>query len=135
MKVKLLKTNWPHERGEVIEVNNELGQRWLKIGLAEEVKKMKRQNKPSKPAPLEPKSVSPKSVIIEPEILPSMLTETDISDLEKLNIHKLRKLAQNLGITGAWSKSKVELAEMLKDQAGLAQALEELMKIADGEAE
>ncbi len=116
MKVKLLKPNWPHERGEVVEVNSETGKRWLKIKLATEVVEYGRKTKQGNPkrpaAKAEPAKVETKveEVKIEPE-------EVMPFSLEDMNYMELREQAKEKGMSiysGGKPMNKQELVEALK---------------------
>ena len=111
MKVKMLKTNWPHLNGDVAEVKKDVAERWVKRGIAEEVHPVKTLPKPVKKRGKPVEIVEQTPTVVEPDVI-----EDDGPELEEMTINELRDLARKEGVEGIWSKNKDALIVALKGE-------------------
>ncbi len=109
MKVKLLKTNYPHLRGDTVEVKNDVGARWIKRGIAEEVKAT------PKPEPVESLTVDTTD---QTPVVFEAPPENEAVDYDDMTVVKLRDLAKAEGVSiysGGKTLNRAELIAALKD--------------------
>lgn len=114
MKVKMLKPNWPYMPGEVVNVDDITGKRWLKIKLAVKINGRKTveadTKRPEVKEELAPVQEATEEAVEEKEVMPF---ENDL-DYNQYTKNQLVEMLWSRGIEHNKRQNKAELVALLE---------------------